>query len=122
MSELWHISNACNMRCPFCYEEGDPASGSVLDEPAELSFAAGSREQIAGESRQVGLPRLHPVDGTAHGGLTARGHAEMEVGEVRDAQAVELPWEALKRHVDLFEPDPSRLEPRVAGSGCCSSG
>src|SRR5262245_38484881 len=23
-AELWHISNACNMRCPFCYEEGDP--------------------------------------------------------------------------------------------------
>jgi pyruvate-formate lyase-activating enzyme len=36
-SELWHISNACNMRCPFCYEEGDPAGSSVLDEPAEMA-------------------------------------------------------------------------------------
>jgi hypothetical protein len=26
-AELWHISSACNMRCPFCYEEGDPPRG-----------------------------------------------------------------------------------------------
>ncbi len=36
ISELWHVSTACNMRCPFCYEEGDPADGSVLNEPAEM--------------------------------------------------------------------------------------
>jgi sulfatase maturation enzyme AslB (radical SAM superfamily) len=35
-SELWHISNACNMRCPFCYEEGDPQGASVLGEPAGM--------------------------------------------------------------------------------------
>ena len=37
ISELWHISTACNMRCPFCYEEGDPQDGSVLNEPAEMA-------------------------------------------------------------------------------------
>ncbi|MBV8370840.1 MAG: radical SAM protein [Candidatus Eremiobacteraeota bacterium] len=37
MSELWHISTACNMRCPFCYEEGDPPGVSVLNEPAEMA-------------------------------------------------------------------------------------
>lgn len=35
-SELWHISTACNMRCPFCYEEGDPAQASALNEPAGM--------------------------------------------------------------------------------------
>lgn len=35
-SELWHISTACNMRCPFCYEEGDPEDASVLNEPAGM--------------------------------------------------------------------------------------
>jgi len=25
------------MRCPFCYEEGDPEGGSVLNEPAEMA-------------------------------------------------------------------------------------
>ena len=35
-SELWHISTACNMRCPFCYEEGDPDGASVLGEPAAM--------------------------------------------------------------------------------------
>jgi pyruvate-formate lyase-activating enzyme len=37
MSELWHISTACNMRCPFCYEEGDPAGSSVLNEPPQMA-------------------------------------------------------------------------------------
>jgi len=32
MSELWHISNACNMRCPFCYEEGDPEGCTKLND------------------------------------------------------------------------------------------
>lgn len=36
-SELWHISNACNMRCPFCYEEGDPVEGSVLNDPLAMT-------------------------------------------------------------------------------------
>lgn len=36
LSELWHISTACNMRCPFCYEEGDPQGASVFNEPAEM--------------------------------------------------------------------------------------
>lgn len=35
-SELWHISTACNMRCPFCYEEGDPGDASALNEPAGM--------------------------------------------------------------------------------------
>lgn len=37
LSELWHISTACNMRCPFCYEEGDPQGVSVINEPAEMA-------------------------------------------------------------------------------------
>lgn len=37
LSELWHISTACNMRCPFCYEEGDPEGVSVINEPAEMT-------------------------------------------------------------------------------------
>jgi hypothetical protein len=37
ISELWHISTACNMRCPFCYEEGDPQGVSVLNEPPQMA-------------------------------------------------------------------------------------
>lgn len=40
LSELWHISTACNMRCPFCYEEGDPEGVSVINEPPEMTTMA----------------------------------------------------------------------------------
>lgn len=31
-SEVWHVSSTCNMRCPFCYEEGDPEDSSTLND------------------------------------------------------------------------------------------
>lgn len=55
LSELWHISTACNMRCPFCYEEGDPEGVSVINEPAEMT----TMEEI--ETR---LKYYDPVRGT----------------------------------------------------------
>lgn len=60
LSELWHISNACNMRCPFCYEEGDPQGSSVLNEPAEMAtmeeIETRLRYRDAGSGRGVFQP------------------------------------------------------------------
>ena len=62
----------------------------------------------------------HPVDGACDSDGAARGHAEVEVGEVRDPKAVEIRREPFDRDVEDARPQPAGLEPAVgqpAGGG-----
>jgi uncharacterized Fe-S cluster-containing radical SAM superfamily protein len=58
-AELWHISSACNMRCPFCYEEGDPEGASTLNEPGRMATVAeiDARLQLRNERTNTALFR-----------------------------------------------------------------
>jgi len=60
-SELWHISNACNMRCPFCYEEGDPEGCTVLADRAGMVTMSEIETRL--KYRDPRLGELHAVEG-----------------------------------------------------------
>jgi hypothetical protein len=62
----------------------------------QLTLAPRPRQQVARDADEVGLPFRDPLDATLNSAHAARRHAEVEVGEVRDPQAVELgrqPWD-----------------------------
>ena len=90
------------------------------DQLAQLRLAARPREQVARDQRQVRLARLHPIHRPLDGACPAGRRPQMEIGEVRDRQPVEL----LRKSPDLnrrdFAPNPAGLEPsprRRRGSG-----
>jgi uncharacterized Fe-S cluster-containing radical SAM superfamily protein len=60
-SELWHISNACNMRCPFCYEEGDPEGSSTLNEPTGMATMAEIEARLHHRNRLLGTGLFRPL-------------------------------------------------------------
>jgi hypothetical protein len=60
-SDMWHISSACNMRCPFCYEEGDPDSGSVLNEPAGMASLREIETRIKYRDQARGTGLFQPL-------------------------------------------------------------
>ncbi len=74
-------------------------------------LAARAREQIAGDAHEVGPALHHPLDGPLDRAYTAGRHAEVEVGKVRDAKAVQLGRQAGDPEVADAEPHPPRLEP-----------
>ena len=71
-------------------EHGVRAGPEPPQQLTELGLASRMRQQVAGQQDEVGLafldPRHRPLDSPPAPGR----HAEVEVGEVRDAQAVEL--------------------------------
>ena len=64
--------------------------GEAGQDVVQASFAAPPGDEVAGDADEVGLPLHHPFDSAVDGAQPARRHTEMEVGEVRDAKAVEL--------------------------------
>ena len=92
--------------------EDGVAAGQPGEQPAQPLLARAAREQVAADQRQVRLPLLDPVDGALDRRRPARRKAEMEVGEVRDPQAVELCREPGQRTADASPAAPSR--PRSA--------
>ena len=85
----------------------------AVQEAAQLRLAARPGEQVAGDADEVGAPFGDPVDGACDCDGAARGHAEVEVGEVRDPKAVEIRREPLDRDVEDARPQPAGLEPAV---------
>lgn len=61
ISELWHISTACNMRCPFCYEEGDPPGSSTLDEPPQMATMAEIETRLRYRDTKRNLGVFQPI-------------------------------------------------------------
>ena len=66
------------------------AVGQPRHEAPQSRFAGRPGEQIARDHREVRLPLRDPVRRALGRACAARGHAEVEVGQVRDAYAVEL--------------------------------
>src|SRR5581483_538639 len=82
---------------------------------AQPPLAARAREKVARDADEVGPPPGDPAHGALHGPLPERGHPEVEVGEVRDAEAVELRREARQANFPDPQPHPAGLEHAVAG-------
>ncbi len=68
---------------------------------------------------ELGLSRLRPRDGARDRERAPTRHAEVEVGQVDDAQAGELGRQVGNRDAPRAQPDPSRLEvaPRERSGG-----
>jgi hypothetical protein len=87
------------------------------EQRAQTRLARTAREQVAAETDEVGLPLGRPLDGALDRDRSARGQAEMKVGEMDDAQAVELVREPLQPDLDAAEPYPAGLEPAPGDGG-----
>jgi hypothetical protein len=72
--------------------EDDERPAELVEELAQQSLAAWVREEIASHTNQLGIPSGDPLGRAAAGELSPSGSAEMEVGEVRDPDAVERAW------------------------------
>jgi hypothetical protein len=95
------------------------AGWKPIEQLAQLPLAAGIRDEVAADQRQVWTPMGHPLDRALDRLLASGWQAEMEVREVRDAQSIELPQQAAHRHAELLQAYPARLEvpPRKARGG-----
>ena len=85
------------------------------EDAAKALLAARPREQVAADEDEVGPPLGDPVDRPLDRPHTPRGKPEVEVGEVRDAQPVELGRESGQRDPADGEPHPARLVPAPGG-------
>jgi hypothetical protein len=97
-------------------EHGERRS-EAAQQAAEQRLAVRPREQVAGDADEVGPAFPDPRDRALHGDGSARGDAEVEVGQVRDAKPVELRRQALDRHVEHTRAQPTGLEPAVGQAG-----
>ncbi len=98
--------------------EDDVAGGQLAKQPAEQWNPCPARDEVAGDANEVGTALGHPGDRLLHGASPAGGNAEVEVGEVGDAQAVELGRQPLELDLDDAPPQPARLEPPPSGDRC----
>ncbi len=84
------------------------------EERAQLGLPARMRDEVARHAHDVGTPVGDPGDGDGGRSVPARQpRAQMEVGEMADAEPVERLRQARDRHVEHTHPGPPRLEPAV---------
>jgi hypothetical protein len=86
----------------------------------ETSLTPSPREQIAADQRQVRLPLLDPINGVLDGAQPTGGQTQVEVGEMRQAQPVQLRREAREANLPRLQPNPTSLEPTPGGQACGS--
>src|SRR5205823_11333899 len=82
-----------------------------LHERAQQRLSARMREQVAGEDDEIGPPYGDPLDGGLDRVRAARRNAEVEVGEMRDAEPVELRRQTRQLDLELAQAHPAGLEP-----------
>ena len=69
--------------------EHDERALERAEQLREERHAAGMGDEVAGDADEVGLPLGDPGDRALGRDAAARGRSEVEVGEVRDPEAVE---------------------------------
>jgi hypothetical protein len=87
------------------------------EEVAQALLAGGAREQVAAETDEVRLSPRGPLDGALDRDGAARRQPEVEVGQVNDAEAVELARKPLELELERSEANPAGLEPAPGERG-----
>lgn len=106
--------------------EDGVAGREAADEVAEEGLAPPSGDEVAGQGHEIRAAGGRPGHGPAHRPLPPRGQAQVEVGQVGDAEPVQLWRQARHLHLQHAEPYPPRLDPapeeRGPGHGAGGSG
>src|SRR4029450_5577522 len=95
--------------------QDDVAARQPGEKFAETRLPASPRNEISADQRQIRLPLFHPRNRTLNRPRAAGRNAEVEVGEMRDAQPLELRRQPPHRNLLGLQPNPARLEPGVSG-------
>jgi len=98
--------------------EHDVRPAESRQQGLELRGAAGSGQEVARQTDEIGLSLLDPGDRALDGAGSARRHTEVEVGQMRDTQPVELGRQPGQFQLELAQPDPTGFEPAVGDRGC----
>jgi hypothetical protein len=69
-------------------EYGEGRLRQAFNEGPKLRLASRMSEQVPGDADQIRLPCRDPIDAALYGAGAARGDAEMEVREMRNAEPV----------------------------------
>jgi hypothetical protein len=85
----------------------------AVEQPQQLPFPARAREQVSGDADEIRTAFGDPVDCTLAGARSAGRHTEVEVGQMRDPQPVELDRKVGDLHLEGAKAHPARLEPSV---------
>jgi hypothetical protein len=91
--------------------ENDEAASEPLEELSQERHAPPAGDEVAGDADEVRPPLRDPRYRGLARVLTARGHAQVEVGEMRDPEPVELTRKPVEHDLEHALPQPARLEP-----------
>ena len=99
--------------CDVMIAENDQRSFELQEEPDEQWHAARVGDQVTGDADEIGLPLRNPGDGPLGRHTPTRGRPQVEVGQVRDPDSLQLCRQPRNVDVEHTPAQPSRLEPRV---------
>src|SRR5262245_42462096 len=91
--------------------EDDDASRELFEQPFEQRQPVPPRDEVAGEEDELRPSLGDPGDRLLGGTPPPSNDAQVEVGEVRDPDAVELFGNAFELHLEHALANPSGLEP-----------